>query len=311
MSETRAFAPTGSSAAGFTLPGLIAAHPAWTILLAALLVAAYAPVYARMIGDWWSDPNYSHGFLVPLVCAWFVHEAMPGLRAEPARPTGAGFVLVAAGLLLLAAGTLSEELYSRRLSSLALLAGIIHTLAGGRVLRLLAPPLAFALLMIPLPYTIYDALALPLKHMVSVLATAGMKLTGLPVLREGNMILLPNISLEVAEACSGLRSLMSLIALGAAYAFIFLKGPWRRAALIAATIPIAIFANTLRVFVTGILARHFGAVVAEGFFHSFAGLAVFVTAMVLTALLGAALGGPPRRRARRPLREKKGGGHAP
>ena len=157
--------------------------------------------------------------------------------------------------------------------------------------------------MVPLPYTLYDMLALPLKSLVSWSAATGIKLLGLPVLREGNMILFPNITLEVVDACSGLRSLTSLIALGVAYAFLFLKRPWQRVVLTVATVPIAVFTNALRVFITGLLARHAGAAAAEGFFHDFAGLAVFVMAMVLTALAGFALGGPPRK--------NKGGPDAP
>ncbi len=261
-------------------------HLWWNMALLALLCAAYAPVYPRMVRDWLGDPNYSHGLLVPLVSAWFLREIWPQLRAAPVRPSAWGFVLALAGLMLLAAGMFVGELFSSRVSSLVLAAGMILALFGGRVLRLLSLPLGFLIFMVPLPYTVYDALALPLKGLVSRMAAAGINLCGLPVLREGNMILFPNLSLEVVEACSGLRSLTSLVALGTAYAFLFLKAPWQRVVLIAATVPIAVFANVLRVFVTGLLARHMGARAAEGFFHNFAGLAVFGTALALTALLG-------------------------
>ncbi len=278
-------------------------YPWFWPAVALLLIAAYAPIYPRMVHDWITDPNHSHGFLVPVIALWFAYGRLPELKALEARPDVRGLILMAFGLLLLFMGTAIEELFTSRISAIVLLAGAVHTLWGGKALRLLALPLAYLVFMIPLPYTLYDTLALPLKSLVSWSATMGIKLLGLPVLREGNMILFPNITLEVVDACSGLRSLTSLIALGVAFAFLFLKQPWQRVVLILSTIPIAVFTNALRVFITGILSRHMGAAAAEGFFHDFAGLAVFVMAMALTALTGFALG--------KLTRKNKGGPDAP
>lgn len=265
-----------------TIAELWKKYPSAWLLLAVLLTAVYAPVYPRMVGDWIHDPNYSHGFLVPLISAWFVRLAWPDLVKTPVKPANAGFITLILGLLLLAIGVMVDELYTSRISLIVLLAGMVHALLGAAALRLLALPLAFLLFMVPLPYTIYDALALPLKSLVSIAATGGLKVCGLPVIREGNMIIFPNISLEVVEACSGMRSLFSLMALGTACAFLFLKSLPRRALLIALTVPIAVFTNVARVFVTGVLARHLGTAAAEGFFHDFAGMAVFGTALALT-----------------------------
>ncbi len=261
----------------------------WLLPPLALLVLIYAPIYPRMFGDWMNDPNYSHGLLVPFISAWFAWRAWPKIKSETLSPSNMGFVTMAAGVLLLGAGVSIGELYTSRVSLLLLLAGAIHALCGRRVLGLLALPIGYLLFMIPIPYTIYDALALPLKTVVATAATAGLKIFGMPVLREGNMIILPNISLEVVEACSGMRSLVSLMALGTAAAFIFLDGYPRRCALIAVTVPIAVLTNIFRVFVTGILARHVGPEAAGDFFHNFAGLAVFGMAMVLTGLAVLAL----------------------
>ena len=279
-------ADLSNGSAAPTLRDVYARHPwHWTAPLA-ILILIYAPIYPRMFNDWISDPNYSHSLLVPLISAWFVWSARNQLKKAPARITPAGIVPLLFGLAMLAAGLAVNELFTTRASIIPILCGIILSLYGGFVLRLLALPLLFLIFMIPLPYTVYDFIALPLKSLVSLTATAGIKLCGLPVLREGNMIIFPNISLEVVDACSGMRSLISLMALGTAYAFLFLKGGWRRCLLIAATVPIAVLTNTLRVFVTGILARYMGAAAAEGFFHEFAGLAVFATAMALTMLTG-------------------------
>lgn len=261
-------------------------HPVQLFLIPLILCAIYAPIYPRMIDDWLTDPNYSHGLLVPLISLWFAWKAWPRLKDAPAVPSNWGFLLIIFGILLLGFGLTVHELFTSRSSLIFILAGLIQTLFGTRTLKLLALPLGFLFFMVPIPYTIYDALALPLRGLVSFIATEGLKVCGLPVIREGNIIIMPNISLEVVEACSGMRSLVSLMALGTAYAFLFLKGAWRRAALIVSTIPIAVITNVARVFITGVLARHLGSVAAEGFFHDFAGFAVFAVALVLTAATG-------------------------
>ncbi|WP_353117852.1 exosortase A [Nitratidesulfovibrio sp.] len=257
--------------------------------LAALFIVVYHSILSRMVGDWMFDPNYSHGFFVPCISAWFVMQRLPELRAAQMRPSWWGLVPLLLGFAMLLFGAATTELFSMRASLVPMLIGTVQLLYGWRVLRILLLPLLFLLFMVPLPYTVYDALALPLKALVSASATGGMKLLGLPVLREGNVIIFPNITLEVVDACSGLRSLVTLLALGTAFAFLFLPPGWRRGALMVGTIPIAVAANTLRVFMTGVLARYAGPAAAEGFFHEFAGLAVFATAMALTACLGWAL----------------------
>ena len=172
---------------------------------------------------------------------------------------------------------------------MVILTGIVWYLYGNKVLRLLALPLGYLFFMVPIPVTIYDAMSFPLKLFVTKVSVGMLKLTGLPVLREGNVIMFPNITLEVVEACSGMRSLMSLIAMGTAYAFMILRKPWQRVVIILSTVPIAIGTNVLRVYVTGVLSRHYGAVAAEGFFHDFAGFAVFFAALAALICLGSLL----------------------
>jgi len=155
---------------------------------------------------------------------------------------------------------------------------------GKRVWQLSALSLLFLFFMVPLPYIIYDAVSFPLKLFVTKTSVGALKLMGLPVLREGNIIMFPELTLEVADACSGLRSLVSLLALGVAAAFVVeLKG-WQRVLVVISAVPIAIFTNWVRVVVTGVLSNRYGAEAASGFFHEFAGFTVFIVAL---ALLGA------------------------
>jgi exosortase len=136
---------------------------------------------------------------------------------------------------------------------------------------------------------VYDAIAFPLKLMVAKYSVLALRMLNIPVMREGNIIIFPSITLEVADACSGIRSLMSLLALSTAYAMYLSVSTWKKSVIVLMAIPIAIFANWLRVFVTGVLAQNWGAKAAEGFFHEFAGLAVFALAMMLLFLVGAVM----------------------
>ncbi len=264
---------------------ILKAPLAWLLILI-VLTAIYYPIIPRMVHDWDVDPNSSHGFLIPLVSLWFAHKAWPHIKDIPTEICPWGFSLILLGLFSLGFGITVHELFTTRMSLVFILAGLCLTFLGKRIFYYLLLPIGFLAFMVPIPVTLYDAMALPLRGFVSILATEGMQAVGLPVLREGNVIILPNVSLEVVEACSGMRSLVSLIALGTAYAFLMLEGAWRRIVLIIATIPIAVITNVARVFVTGVLARHYGSAAAEGFFHDFAGFAVFFIALILTACTG-------------------------
>ncbi len=257
----------------------------WALLIG-MLIVIYYPIVPRMVTDWDADPNSSHGFLIPFVAAWFAHKAWPHIKQIPLETSAWGLAFTFLGLITLSFGMTVHELFTSRISMVMLIAGLTLTFMGPNVFRYLLLPIGFLSFMVPIPVTVYDALALPLRGLVTILATEGMQAVGLPVLREGNIIILPNVSLEVVEACSGMRSLISLIALGTAYAFLMLEGTWRRVVLMLATIPIAVLTNVARVFITGVLARHFGSAAAEGFFHDFAGFVVFFVALILTACTG-------------------------
>ncbi|MCM0083391.1 exosortase/archaeosortase family protein [Geomonas sp. Red32] len=254
-----------------------------------LLMAVYAKVVPDMARQWYEDANYSHGFLVPLVAGFFVWERRRLLATTVVEPWWPGLILLIFAMLQLVVGRLGMELFTMRSSLVVALGGITLFFFGRRLFRLMLLPLAYLLFMVPLPYLVYDAIAFPLKLFVTRVSIAFLQMAGVVVLREGNVIQLPLTTLEVADACSGIRSLISLLALAVACAC-FLKLPaGRRVALVVAAVPIAIFANALRVIGTGLLAQYWGARAAEGFFHEFAGLVVFMAAAFLLVALGALL----------------------
>lgn len=261
---------------------------AW--LAAALaFVAAYAPVVSRLVADWWTDDNYSHGFIVVPFAAWFAWERRDRLRATRVQPSALGLVIVAAGLSLLVAGQLGAEFFLARISLVVVLAGAVVFVAGWQWLGVLAFPLAFLVLMVPLPSIVFNRIAFPLQLLASRAGELTLALLGIPVLREGNLIILARTTLEVAEACSGIRSLISLVTLSILYGYFTDDRTTVRAALALASIPIAVVANALRVAGTGVAAHHFGEAAAEGFFHTFSGWLVFVVAAALLVVTAQAI----------------------
>lgn len=250
-------------------------------LLLLAIAVLYADIFQGLYGDWLHDENYSHGFLVPLIAAYFAWSQRETLEGLDIKPATSGLILIFFALLILLAGVAAQEYYTRRSSFIFLLAGLIAFFFGWRWLKALLLPVGFLFFMIPLPYVIYDAISFPLKLFVAKFSVDTLKLIGVVVLREGNIIMFPHTVLEVADACSGLRSIVSLLALGVTLAVLTQPKMSRKILLVALTIPIAVFTNMVRVVVTGYLAQHYGAAVAEGFFHDFAGMGVFLMAMLL------------------------------
>ena len=260
------------------------------LLLALLLWAGlYRGVVPDMVLQWYEDANYSHGFVIPLIAATFAYQRRRELLETRVEPWWPGLALICCGLLQLVLGWLATEYFTMRSSLVVTLAGMTLFFFGKRLFRLMLLPLGYLLFMVPLPYLVYDAVAFPLKLFVTRASIAVLKLSGVVVMREGNIILLPATTLEVADACSGVRSLISLVALAVAYSFSLRLTRFRRCLLILAAIPIAVCANAFRVIGTGFLAQYWGARAAEGFFHEFAGLAVFAVAIALLVSLGALL----------------------
>jgi exosortase len=254
-------------------------------LVTGALLLVYWQVFARLVDAWIVDGNYSHGFLILPLAGYFAWERRARLGAAAVRPSWLGLPIIAGGIMVLLAGLLGSELFLTRVSLLFTLVGIVLFLFGWAHLRILMFPLAFLLLMIPIPTIIFNQIAFPLQLFASRVGESAIAAAGIPVLREGNVIVLANTSLEVAEACSGIRSLISLLTLGLVYGYFADPRGWVRAAIAASTVPVAILANGGRVAGTGIAAHWYGREAAEGFFHDFSGWAVFVVAFAMMLLV--------------------------
>jgi exosortase len=253
----------------------------WCVILAGLILLLYASVIKDLVTQWWTDVDYGHGFFVPLLSLYILwHERERWTKTE-IKPSNFGFAVMlgAVGLLLL--GSLGAEFFVSRFSLLVLLAGMILFLAGSKMLRAVSFPLSYLIWMIPIPVIIYNQITFPLQLIASRLATAWLEVAQVPVLRDGNILILSNYSLEVVEACSGIRSLMTLMALAVAYGYLVSPRRWVRYVLAAFMVPIAIVTNAIRIVGAGILAHRFGPAAAEGFLHEFSGWAIFLVALVL------------------------------
>ena len=256
------------------------------VFLAGAFGYLYASVLPDLVADWGNDPDYSHGFLIPVLSGYFLWERRHALAQLPVQPNPVGFLVMLLGIALLLLGQVGAELFLMRVSLVVLIAGLVLYLGGWRYLKGMAFPIIFLLFMIPWPAIILNALTLPLQLLAARLSTSSLQLMNLPVYREGNVIFLPHATLEVVEACSGIRSLVSLLALAVVFAYMTQRHVWKIAVLVISATPIAIIANAFRIWGTGVLAHVYGPQAAEGFYHTFAGWLVFVIAFVLLAVEG-------------------------
>jgi exosortase len=243
------------------------------------IVCLYAGTLTSLARQWASDDDFSHGFFVIPLAAYFLWERRRALLGTPARPSSAGLAVVAASLLVFIAGRFGAELYLTRVSLIGVLAGTVLALGGWKRLRIAAFPLAFMLLMVPLPSIVFNQITFPLQGIASSAGEAVIAAAGVPVLREGNILHVPGRALEVVEACSGIRSLMSLLMLAIVLGYFTEPRAGGRIAIALAAVPIAILANATRVAGTGLAAYWISPAAAEGFFHSFSGWIVFVVAL--------------------------------
>ncbi|HEX7176545.1 MAG TPA: exosortase/archaeosortase family protein [Pyrinomonadaceae bacterium] len=282
------------------------------LLIAGAIAFAYWGVLAKLGHFWWTDENYSHGLLVPFIIGYILWSERTRLARDAGRPWPAlGLAGAACALAALWAGVAGAELFVQRMSLVLLLASVAVYFWGGRILRVVVVPLLLLALAIPIPTIVFNKVAFPLQLFASRCAVWAMRAFDIPVLREGNIIeFLPLNSmttkkLEVVEACSGIRSLMTLVTLAVVYAYFTSpksdggddggnSRSWyarnfkvlRAVLIVLAAVPIAILTNAGRVSGTGVLARYYGTEVADGFFHSFSGWVVYVVAFLLLFAFG-------------------------
>jgi len=284
----------------------------WQGLAISFAIAfTYATVLAKLAHDWWYDENYSHGLLIPFIIGYILWVQRDKLAQVPVRSSllwGGAAILCA--LFALWAGVAGAELYTQRLSLILIIAGTIVYFWGFKLLQWLLVPLGLLFLAIPIPAIIFNKIAFPLQLFASRCAVWSMSLLGIPVLRQGNIIELKPLNsfdtkkLEVVEACSGIRSLMTLVTLAVVFAY-FTHTPdpddpgsgkpfgwltsywfWRSVIIVGSAVPIAILTNAFRVSGTGVLAHYYGTAVADGFFHTFSGWAIYIVAFILLFGIG-------------------------
>ncbi len=258
---------------------------ATTLAILAGLGLVFSQVFVRLVDAWIVDGNYSHGFLIPPIALYFVWERRAQLASAVPRPSILGLGLLVGGLLVLLAGLWGSELFLSRVALLPVIAGLVLFLLGWNHLRIVLFPIAFLFLMIPIPAIIFNQIAFPLQLLASRVGEWAISAVGIPVLREGNLLVLAHTTLEVAEACSGIRSLVSLITLGIVYGYFMDPRGWVRTLIVASAVPVAILANGARVAGTGMAAHWIGQEAAEGFFHEFSGWIVFLFAFVMILVL--------------------------
>ncbi len=286
------------------LPEQIPAKPrsiSWAAIawFGVLLIGAYFPILSRLVAQWTSDDDVSHGFFVPLVAgyiAWSRRERLLSIEWKPAW-WGVGVLVWAAIQAYL--GMLGAELFLQRTAFLFSVVGVLLLLGGTALVRELAFPLLLLPFMVPLPTVVYNQITFPLQLFASGVAEKSLEILNIPVLRDGNILELPSQKLSVAEACSGIRSLLSLSFLSLVYAYFFDRKVWMRWVLLIATIPIAIVANSARVTLTGVFSE-IDPSLAEGFFHEAEGWVIFVVALVILILVHQLLNWVYRRARRQP-----------
>jgi exosortase len=254
----------------------------WPLLIVvAAIVMLYATNFEKLFSDWSVDENYSHGFFVPIAFFWMLWRQRHELESTKVSPRWWGILIVFMALLQLAAGTMGAENFVAHSSLLTLLCGITLFLFGIEMLRLVAFPIAWLLFMIPLPSIIFYSITFPLQLLASKLAVGILDLLRVPNVCEGNVIYLANFTAGVVEACSGIRSLVSMLAFAVLMGYLLNMSVRSRWILAITAVPIALGMNAARIAGTGLAGNYLGERWAEGFFHTFSGWVLFLGSLAL------------------------------
>jgi len=262
--------------------GIFSGLPSWQgVALVLLLVLLYGNILTRLFTQWMNDKNFQHGIFVPAFALFVLWKNRKELQNTPPAPSWTGLPLIVGGLLILMLGEFGAELFLARVSLLLLLAGLIVLFHGWALFRAVLFPWAFLMLMIPIPVIVFQKITFPLQILASKLASTVLPLLGVVVHREGNIIELAAMKLEVVAACSGIRSLLSLLTLSIIYGYLMEDRNWVRVLLAIFSIPIAVTANSFRIVGTGLLVQYWDPERAEGFFHLFEGWLIFVVSLIM------------------------------
>jgi len=233
--------------------------------------------------DWWSHEEYSHGFIIPLIAGYLLWRRRMELRDSLKSSSPLGFIVFSLGLVLYILGSIGEEEFVQRISLPVALLGIVYFLNGRKTAQLCLFPIAYLFFMIPVPYPFYKALSLKLRLLDSMVAASWSSFLGVPVYIEGYFLHLPHITLEVADACSGILSIFALMAIGIFYTYIFPTKVWKKVLMLVFLIPIAILSNVVRIVSIAVLIYYSGDWILHSTFHKFNGTFNFL--LGLTALI--------------------------
>ena len=255
------------------------------LLILGALVGLYSPVLVALAQEWSTNDNYSHGFFIPLISGYMIFTMRAELKNISLRPANWGLLLLLIGLAQLYIGKVGSEFFLQRTSIILVLLGIALFLLGAAMVRKLLLPVGYLIFMVPLPAIIWNRIAFPMQLYSSVITEKVIQMIGIPVLREGNVLHLAQTTLEVVDACSGLRSLTTMFALSAALAWFSDCADWKKWILFLVAVPVAILANIIRLTGTAGLASIYGEKVAQGFLHEFSGLFTFSLGLILLILL--------------------------
>jgi len=251
-----------------------------------LLGMLYQKSFMEMVRIWYHDSNYSHGFLIPFISGYFLWGKKERLSQFEYRPCDIGIILLGIGLFAYMFGIIGGASTTIRLSFFFVIVGLVIFLFGMDLFRIVSFSVFYLLFMVPLPAYLYDSIAFPLKTFISIISVECLHWLNIPAYLDGNIIHLSDIKMEVADACSGIRSLYSILALSVAYAEILKFEMSKRLVMVLSIVPVAIVCNAFRVVVTGILLKYYGTVFVEGIFHEFAGVGVFALMVALLLFVG-------------------------
>ena len=266
------------------------------VAVVAILIGLYARILPGWVKDLWTDPNYSHVYIVPIISGFVIWQRRRLLAALPIQGSWRGVALLLAGAAALIVGDIGADQFLSRSSLIVILAGLVLFHFGSPMLRALAFPLGFFLFLVPMPLFIFYEMTARLQNVAAESGAWALDLLGVPIFLEGNVIHLSRLTLGVTEACSGIRSLITLAALGVGWAYLMLPRFWMQAVLVISVLPITIVANAGRIVMTGLVGRWFGVEYAEGFFHFVSGWLIFVIALLcLLAVHGVLRAVSPRR----------------